>query len=352
MTDLNVPNDRDEASPEPPETPGTPNDPTAPVEPSRPANASAGNGASASGDGRSGSKTPPPRVPPSRAGGEPGETSIDPPPTAMPGESAGDEGTSSEGDWWVRSGGGPSWGRQRGQRIAGYELVDRIDKDANNAFGEVWLARRLDPFQRVAIKFLRPDRVKEELVRRFAQAESKALARFNHPYIARFYELGRDGDTPYLVMQYVPGDQVTRYCDARGLSIERRLELMAKLCDAVQHVHLQGLVHRDLKPGNILVSETGPGERSADDAEADGGPIPVLIDFGLAKSTNPDNPLTSGMPDGVGRGLFGTYSYASPEQIRATRDEDTGREADIYALGAVLFELLVGVSPMQHVLED
>ncbi|MFM7259250.1 MAG: serine/threonine-protein kinase [bacterium] len=252
-------------------------------------------------------------------------------------------------------------GRRKGQRVAGFELVDRIDKDANNAFGEVWLARRVEPFQRVAIKFLRRDRVNDELVRRFSRAESKALARFNHPYIARFYELGFDGDTPYLVMQYVPGDRVTAYCDRQGLSVRARLELMAKLCDAVQHVHLQGVVHRDLKPANILVSEARPEAEDARDAGEPGetrdavasgkAPIPVLIDFGLAKSVNPDAPLASAVVSGIGS-FAGTYAYAAPEQIRQKRDEDTGRQADIYALGAVLFELVVGVSPMEHVLSD
>lgn len=251
--------------------------------------------------------------------------------------------------------------RGRGQQIAGFVLQERIDRDANNQFGEVWLAHRLEPFQRVAIKFLRRDRVSEEMVQRFSRAESKALAMFNHPYIARFYELGFCGDTPYLVMQYVPGDTLTAYADRHRLSISDRLMLMAKVCDAVQHVHLTGIVHRDLKPANILVSESRPWSDAAAplddlpprDAEtgSDKGPIPVLIDFGLAKSVNPDAPLTSKFVSRLG-GMAGTPAYASPEQISARRPEDTGRQADIYALGAVLFELLAGVSPMAHVLSD
>lgn len=251
--------------------------------------------------------------------------------------------------------------RGRGQQIAGFVLQERIDRDSNNQFGEVWLAHRLEPFQRVAIKFLRRDRVSEEMVQRFSRAESKALAMFNHPYIARFYELGFCGDTPYLVMQYVPGDTLTAYADRHRLSISERLMLMAKVCDAVQHVHLTGIVHRDLKPANILVSESRPWSDAAGppddlpqrDAEtgSDKGPIPVLIDFGLAKSVNPDAPLTSKFVSRLG-GMAGTPAYASPEQISARRPEDTGRQADIYALGAVLFELLAGVSPMAHVLSD
>ena len=250
--------------------------------------------------------------------------------------------------------------RAKGLRFAGFELIQRIDTDSNNAFGEVWLAKRLQPFQRVAIKFLRRDRMNEEMVERFSRAESKALARFNHPYIARFYELGFHGPVPYLVMQYVPGDRITAYADGHGLSMAERLRLMAKVCDAVQHVHLQGVVHRDLKPANILVSESRPEAedardsegraRSGEDSSEGRGPIPVLIDFGLAKSSNPDAPLTSAV---VSRGgMAGTPAYASPEQIAAKNPEDTGQPADIYALGAVLFELLVGVSPMEHVLSD
>lgn len=227
-------------------------------------------------------------------------------------------------------------------RIASYELVDRLDVGSHNQFGEVWLAQRSQPLQRVAIKFLRRDRLDPDMLRRFTSVESRALARFNHPYIARFYELNADGEVPYLVMEYVPGDSICRYCDARRLGLRDRLELMAKVCEAVQHVHLQGVIHRDLKPQNILVTEPPKGDA--------GGPVPKLIDFGLAKSDNPDAPLGSAV-SGVS-GAPGTRKYMSPEQLRSSRTDETGREADIYALGAVLFELLVGDSPMERVLSD
>lgn len=237
---------------------------------------------------------------------------------------------------------GPSWGRRPGMRIASFELVDRLDAGSNNQFGEVWLAQRSQPLQRVAIKFLRRDRLDPDMLRRFTSVESRALARFNHPFVARFFELNADGEVPYLVMEYVPGDSICRYCDSHRLGLRDRLELMAKVCEAVQHVHLQGVIHRDLKPQNILVTEPPKGDA--------GGPIPKLIDFGLAKSDNPDAPLGSAV-SGVS-GAPGTRKYMSPEQLRSSRTDETGREADIYALGAVLFEMLVGDSPMERVLSD
>jgi len=235
------------------------------------------------------------------------------------------------------------WGFKPGQTIGRYELIDRLDRGSGNQFGEVWMARRINPFQRVAIKFMRHDRMRKDLLLRFTKVEPKALARFNHPYIARFYEIGTHQGTPYLVMEYVPGEQICKYCDERQLSVRERLELMAKLCDAVQHVHLQGVIHRDLKPANILATEVKPEEKLK--------PIPKLIDFGLAKSINPDSPLSSRLQSGFNT-FAGTYEYASPEQVASRKAEDTSQPADIYALGAVLYELIVGVTPMQHVSRD
>lgn len=236
----------------------------------------------------------------------------------------------------------PSGFRRAGDQVAGFELLSRLDADSNNQFGEVWLAKRSMPAGRVAIKFLRSDRVDRELLRRFTDVESRALARFNHPFVARFFQLNPSPPSPYLVMEYVPGDTLCRYCDERKLGIRERLELIAKVCEAVQHVHLQGVIHRDLKPQNILVMDPLAGEGVE--------PLPKLIDFGLAKSANPDVPLGSALE--AGGSAPGTRKYMSPEQLRGRHPEDTGRSADIYAMGAVLYELLAGVSPMEHVLSD
>jgi len=230
--------------------------------------------------------------------------------------------------------------RRAGEAVGPYVLVDRLDKGSNNAFGEVWRAERTSPAQQVAIKFMRADRLRPDLVARFAYAESKALARLRHPFVAQFIDLQFDGDAPYLVMEFVPGNPLAAYCDAARMGPEGRLRLMEKVCEAVHAVHSQNIIHRDIKPQNILVTD-GP----------DGGdPVPKLIDFGLARSENPAAPLSSMVVSQDG--FMGTPLYASPEQHQGLRAEEIGRETDIYSLGAVLQELLVGEAPLQRRLDD
>lgn len=230
--------------------------------------------------------------------------------------------------------------RRAGELFGPYVLIDRLDKGSNNAFGEVWRAERTSPAQQVAIKFMRADRVRPDLVARFAHAESKALARLRHPFVAQFIDLQFDGDAPYLVMEFVPGKPLAAYCNAARMGPEGRLRLMEKVCEAVHAVHSQNIIHRDIKPQNILVTD-GP----------DGGdPVPKLIDFGLARSENPAAPLSSMVVSQDG--FMGTPLYASPEQHRGVRAEEIGRETDIYSLGAVLQELLVGEAPLQRRLDD
>ncbi|MFM8818164.1 MAG: protein kinase domain-containing protein, partial [Phycisphaerales bacterium] len=234
-----------------------------------------------------------------------------------------------------------SWEHAAGQEVDGYRLVRRLDLDANNQFGEVWLAERSHPFVRVAIKFIRPDRAREELIRRFSSRESSALAALKHPFIAQFRDFRVEGGVPHLVMEYVEGAQVCRYCDDHGLGIDDRLRLMAKVCQAVQHVHAANVIHRDLKPGNILV-DTAAARHGED-------PVPKLIDFGLARIEG-ESTDAAGAVHSV-RGFIGTPAYAAPEQHRMLPTEAIGREADIYALGAVLFELVAGVTPVEHLRE-
>ena len=230
--------------------------------------------------------------------------------------------------------------RRAGELFGPYVLIDRLDKGSNNAFGEVWRAERSSPAQQVAIKFMRADRVRPDLVARFAHAESKALARLRHPFVAQFIDLQFDGDAPYLVMEFVPGKPLAAYCDAARMRPEGRLRLMEKVCEAVHAVHSQNIIHRDIKPQNILVTD-GP----------DGGdPVPKLIDFGLARSENPAAPLSSMVVSQDG--FMGTPLYASTEQHQGVRAEEIGRETDIYSLGAVLQELLVGEAPLQRRLDD
>jgi len=159
---------------------------------------------------------------------------------------------------------------ERAGQIGPYKLLQRI---GHGGMGEVWLAEQVEPVKRrVAIKLIKSGLASKEIVARF-EAERQALAMMNHPNIARILDAGatRDGQ-PYLVMEWVVGTALTKYCDDNRLGIEDRLDLFMDVCQGVQHAHQKGIIHRDLKPTNILVGTQ------------DGRPLPKIIDFGLAKA--------------------------------------------------------------------
>lgn len=219
-------------------------------------------------------------------------------------------------------------GRRRGRVVGGYELIEPIGEESKGAFGEVWLAKRREPrlpAELVAIKFMRPDRIHPELLMRLEKRES--IAWLNHRSIVTVHAFGRDGD-PYLVMEYVAGDPLAKHCDKRKLSLEARLGLLEKVCEAVHQVHLFGVLHGDLQPSHIMVKEARLAVES----------IPKLLLFGLATSSN-------------ARGVTGSRPYASPERAGPT-SEVIDTRSDIYSLGVLLYELIAGVTPMQHVLDD
>ncbi|MCR9248362.1 MAG: serine/threonine protein kinase [bacterium] len=213
------------------------------------------------------------------------------------------------------------------QRIGGYEIVRRL---GTGGVGSVYLAEQSEPVRRrVAIKVIRPGMDSREVLARFA-LERQALAAVDHPSVARVLDAGTTADgQPFLCMDYVPGKPITRYCDAERLTIDERVELMVRVCDAVQAAHQKGILHRDLKPSNVLVSRRE--DRS----------WPTVIDFGIAKSLGP-RLLDVTQLTGRGR-IVGTPEYMSPEQARNEADVDT--RTDIYALGVVLYELLSGCLP-------
>src|SRR5262249_36723052 len=148
------------------------------------------------------------------------------------------------------------------------------------------------------------------------KAERQSLAIMDHPTIAKVFDAGTTAaGQPYLVMEYVDGQPITEYCDAKRLSVRERLQLFIRVCEGVQHAHQKAIIHRDLKPSNILV------------AEIDGKPMPRIIDFGLAKAAAP---LIPGETQMTQMGAFlGTPGYISPEQADLGCDIDT--RTDVYS---------------------
>ncbi len=210
-----------------------------------------------------------------------------------------------------------------GRVVGRYRLLRPI---AYGGMGTVYLARREDGRLdgQVAVKFLRAGIDSRRLMRRY-RVERRALAHLNHPNIARLLDAGTTGAVgPYLVMEYVDGLPVGEYCDRHRLSIKERLELFRAVCLAVHAAHRSLVVHRDLKPDNILVTPDG---------------LPKLVDFGIARLSSPGGGPSGGQTTGS---RLMTPEYASPEQVRG---EPVTTATDIYSLGVVLYGLLTGDRP-------
>ncbi|MFM7244171.1 MAG: serine/threonine protein kinase, partial [Planctomycetaceae bacterium] len=215
-----------------------------------------------------------------------------------------------------------------GTDVGGVTLVRVI---AEGGMGRVYEGRQQRPRRPVAVKLIRPGLVSPEMLRRF-EYEAQVLGRLRHAGIAQIFTMGahevRGQPVPYFVMEYIPNAKpLTKYAEDKKLSTKERLELFRKVCDAVAHGHQKGVIHRDLKPGNVLVDSSGQ---------------PKVIDFGVARSTDSDMALTTMQTD-VGR-LIGTLQYMSPEQFDADPN-DLDVRLDVYALGVMLYELLTGQPP-------
>jgi serine/threonine protein kinase/tetratricopeptide (TPR) repeat protein len=213
-----------------------------------------------------------------------------------------------------------------GSVLGPYRLVSEIGR---GGMGAVYRADRVDGefSQEVAIKLLKRGLDSDFVIKRFRH-ERQILASFEHPFISRLLDGGTTAEgTPYFVMEYIRGG-VTIYdwCDKRKLDIDARLKLFLKVCSALEYAHDRKIIHRDIKPGNILVNPSG---------------APKLLDFGIAKILDPDLIHESFHPTASVIRMM-TPDYASPEQIRGL---EITTATDVYSLGVLLFELLTGHRP-------
>ncbi len=214
-----------------------------------------------------------------------------------------------------------------GTRIGPYKLIKEIGQ---GGFGTVYLAEQQRPVERrVALKIIKLGMDTRAVIARF-EAERQALAMMDHPNIARVLDAGAtEAGRPYFVMELVKGEPITTYCDRNKLSIPERLGVFVQVCHAVQHAHSKGVIHRDIKPGNVLV------------ATEDGLPHTKVIDFGIAKATQ--RSLTEKTVFTESSQFIGTPEYMAPEQADGSLNTDT--RTDVYSLGVLLYELLTGATP-------
>jgi serine/threonine protein kinase/tetratricopeptide (TPR) repeat protein len=212
--------------------------------------------------------------------------------------------------------------------IGPYRILDKLGE---GGMGVVYLAEQDAPIRRrVALKLIKLGLDTRQVIARF-ESERQALALMQHPNVAAVYDAGATEDgRPYFVMEYVEGVPITDFCDRNRLDIPARLRLFSQACDAIQHAHQKGIIHRDVKPSNVLVTSV------------DGPPAVKVIDFGVAKATTARlTEQTFFTQHGV---LIGTPAYMSPEQADPF-NPDVDTRTDVYSLGVLLYELAAGALP-------
>ncbi len=218
-----------------------------------------------------------------------------------------------------------------GSVIGPYKLLQKIGE---GGMGVVYMAEQETPVRRrVALKIIKPGMDSNQVVARF-EAERQALALMDHHNIARVFDAGATSSgRPYFVMELVHGVPITQYCDQAKLTTRERLELVVPICQAIQHAHQKGVIHRDIKPTNVLVTLY------------DGKPVPKVIDFGVAKAT--EQRLTERTMFTQFGAIVGTFEYMSPEQSEMS-GLGIDMRSDIYSLGVLVYELLTGTTPLER----
>lgn len=236
-------------------------------------------------------------------------------------------------------------------RIQRYHIVRCIGR---GGMGEVYEAHQDSPRRAVAVKVMRPGAFSRSALARFRR-EAQALGRLQHPGIAQVFEAGVDdwgnGAQPYIAMELVQGTALLPFVREATLSIDQRLILLARLCDAVHHAHQKGVIHRDLKPANILVVDDDPACRAQEGIGSGSGTgsgdalaaQPKILDFGVARLLDPDSTAAT-LETSAGQ-IIGTVPYMSPEQA-AGDSAAIDIRTDVYSLGVIAFEVLGGRHPL------
>ncbi|MBN2446456.1 MAG: serine/threonine protein kinase [Phycisphaerae bacterium] len=236
------------------------------------------------------------------------------------------------GDSSSAAGGWPTFEEETPTQVGRYRIVRKIGA---GGMGVVFEAEQDHPHRTVALKVIRPGLASRDALRRF-ELEAHVLGQLQDAGIAQIYDAGTADVTtargvtvqqPFLAMEFVQGEPLSQHIERLKLTVRQRLELMARICDAVHAAHQKGVIHRDLKPGNILVTDSGQ---------------PKILDFGVARMTDTDVSITT-LHTGVGQ-LVGTLPYMSPEQVVGDSSQLDTR-SDVYSLGVVAYQMLTGQLP-------